>query len=395
MQSCDARYFSAPGRVEIGGNHTDHQRGRVLAAAVGLEISAAAKPNGAGIVRLDYGGSGGSGADEIDLGDLGARASEKGTSAALVRGVADWFVRNGYAIGGFDAVISSNIPVGAGLSSSAAFTVMVGNVFKGLFGADVTPIAIAQAGQFAENVHFGKPCGLMDQTASSFGGLNVIDFADPQSPAVAPVHAELPGYSMCVVDTGGSHADLTPDYAACTSEMKAVARHFGKDCLREVDADDFYSSVGGLRCLGDRAVLRAMHFFGENERVLEQAAALERGDLGAFFELIIESGRSSLALLQNVFSPAAPQQQGLSLALALSGRILAGAGAWRVHGGGFAGTILAFVPDGLKQEYSRQLGSVFGAGSCHYLDIRREGGREVVRGGREADGLVERNRPFE
>ena len=376
MQSRDERYFSAPGRVEIGGNHTDHQRGRVLTAAVGLEIRAAAKPNGTNFVRLDYGGAG---TDEIDLGAPDAHVYEKGTTAALVSGVAEWFKRHGFLIGGFDATISSSIPVGAGLSSSAAFTVLVGNVFKGLFEADISPIGIAHAGQFAENIFFGKPCGLMDQTASSFGGLNIIDFVDPRNPVVTPVQAVIPGYSMCVVDTGGSHADLTPDYASCTREMIAVARHFGKDCLREVSAGDFYSSIGSLRYLGDRAVLRAMHFFWDNDRVLNQAAALESGDLATFFELVIESGRSSLALLQNVFSPADPQQQGLSLALALSGRILDGAGAWRVHGGGFAGTILAFVPDGLKQEYSRQLGSVFGEESCHYLDIRQEGGGEVAK----------------
>jgi len=374
MHICDARYFSASGRVEIGGNHTDHQRGRVLAAAVGLEITAAASPNGTDVVWLDYDVFG---TDEIVLTNLKADPDEKGTSAALVRGVAEWFVLHGRAIGGFNARIATSIPMGAGLSSSAAYAVLIGNIFKGLFGADVSPIEIAQAGQYAENVHFGKPCGLMDQAASSFGGLNVIDFADPQNPIVVPVRAELSGYSMCVVDTGGSHADLTPDYASCATEMKAVARHFGKEYLREVDACDFRSSIGSLRYLGDRAVLRAIHFFGENERVLLQAAALESGDIKAFMGHVIESGRSSMALLQNVYSPSNPQQQGLTLALAMSERILAGTGAWRVHGGGFAGTILAFVPDGQKKAYRCQLGGVFGEDHCHFLNIRREGGGEV------------------
>jgi galactokinase len=360
------RYFSAPGRVEIGGNHTDHQCGRVLAAAVELEMSAAVQQNIMNTVRLnnDF-----FGIDEVELQSLDARPAEVGTVASLIRGVAAWFIMNGHSIGGFDADVSSRIPIGAGLSSSAAFTVLIGNIFKSLYGADVSPIGIAQAGQFAENAYFGKPCGLMDQMASSFGGLNIIDFENPQNPAVTPVNANLSGYSMCVVNTGGSHADLTPDYAACTMEMKVVAKHFGKELLSEVRADEFYDSVGKLRHLGDRAVLRAIHFFGDNERVLKQAAALERGDIQEFFNLVIESGRSSLAYLQNVFSPSNPHEQGLTLALAL---------AWRVHGGGFAGTILSFVPDDLKEAYGGQMDQVFGEGCCHFLGIRQKGGGEVV-----------------
>jgi len=374
MRPSNARFFSAPGRVEIGGNHTDHQRGRVLAAAIGLEIAATAGANGSDIVMIHYDIFG---ADQVSLGNLEIDHSEKGTSASLVRGVAAWFANHGYAIGGFNARITTNIPIGAGLSSSAAYAVLIGNIFKGLFGAEISPIEIAQAGQYAENVHFGKPCGLMDQVASSYGGLNVIDFADLLRPIVTPVRAEFPGYSMCIVDTGGSHADLTADYAACGIEMKAIAAHFGKEYLRDVCAEEFYSSISALRHLGDRAILRAIHFFGEHERVLKQASALESGDTRAFMALVIESGRSSLAYLQNVYSPASPQQQGLTLALALSERVLAGVGAWRVHGGGFAGTILAFVPDGLKQEYSRQLGNVFGEARCHFLNIRDKGGGET------------------
>jgi len=368
------RYFSAPGRVEIGGNHTDHQHGRVLAAAVELVITAAAAPNGTDIVRLR---SERFGTSETDLNVLEACPEEKGTSTALVRGVAAWFVKNRYPVGGFDADLTSNVPVGAGLSSSAAFEVLIGNIFKGLFGADISRLELARAGQFAENVYFGKPSGLMDQTASSFGGLNIIDFKDPDNTVVTPVISSIPGYSMCVVDTGGSHADLTPDYAAIPKDMKTVAAYFGKEFLREIPADEFYNSIGSLRRLGDRAVLRAIHFFEENERVLKQAAAMERGDMEAFFKLIIESGRSSLTCLQNVFSPSAIQEQGVTLALALSERILTETGAWRVHGGGFAGTILAFVPDRLKKKYSLQMQEIFGKGCCHFLNIRKEGGGEI------------------
>ena len=387
--SIGIRYFSAPGRVEIGGNHTDHQHGRVLAAAVGLEITAAAAPDDSNVVKLFVTqGDGSVFAGEhiaaplcsVDLDVPEAIPGEKGTSAALVRGVAAWFSQRGLPVGGFSASLSSNIPIGAGLSSSAAFTVLIGNIFKGLYGADASPIEIAQAGQFAENAYFGKPCGLMDQAASSFGGLNVFDFADPQNPSVLPIRADLSGYSMCVVNTGGSHADLTPDYAACASEMKAVAAFFGKGFLRDVCADEFYSSIPKLRHLGDRAVLRAIHFFAENDRVLMQAAALECGEMSAFLDLVIQSGQSSLACLQNVHSPSNPREQGLSLALALSGEILEGEGAWRVHGGGFAGTILAFVHDGLKEEYKRRMTGVFGDGCCHFLNICFQGGGEIQSG---------------
>jgi len=370
----DTRYFSAPGRVEIGGNHTDHQHGRVLAAAIDLETTADARANATDIVRLDDAAFG---KEEIDLRYLEPLESEKGKSAALVRGVAAWFNENGYPICGFDAQISSNIPFGAGLSSSAAFEVLIGNIFKCLTGAGISRAGIAQAGQFAESVYFGKPSGLMDQTASSFGGLNVIDFLDPKNPRISPVSARLDGFSICVTDTGGSHADLTPDYAAVPCEMKAVAAHFGCDYLREVPEEEFRSSIAALRRYGDRAVLRALHFYGENERVLKQAAALEKGDVHTFLELIVESGRSSLAYLQNVYSPASPQNQGLTIALSLSEKILAGKGAWRVHGGGFAGTILAFVPDELKDIYETGMDNVFGGGCCHFLQICEQGGGEV------------------
>ena len=371
----DTRCFAAPGRVEIGGNHTDHQRGRVLATAIDMETAVAVKVNCLNVVRLS---SVGFGTLEVDLSDLSVRNGEKGTSAALIRGVAAWFRGNGYHIGGFDAEILSTVPIGEGLSSSAAFEVMIGNAFKGLFGADISPVEIALAGQYAENEFFGKPCGLMDQAASSFGGLNVIDFMDSQNPVITPVNAEIPGYHLCVVATGSSHADLTPEYAACTYEMRTVAAYFGKEHLSEVDADEFFSSIGRMRQLGDRAILRAIHFFGENERVLKQADALKRCDIKEFLRLVAESGRSSLTYLQNVYDPANPQQQGLTLALALSEKTLGGKGAWRVHGGGFAGTILAFVPYALKNDYNLAMSAVFGENCCRFLGVREEGGGEKV-----------------
>jgi len=369
------RLFSAPGRVEIGGNHTDHQHGRVLAAAINLEAKCYAVPNGTNTVNItneQYGSL------CIDLDDLAVRESEKETSAALVRGVAAWFSERGYPIGGYDGKITSNIPGGSGLSSSAAFEVLIGNVFKGLFGADVSALDIAIAGRFAENVYFGKPCGLMDQAASSFGGLSMIDFDDPVNTIVKPIKADLSGYALCVVAPGGDHADLTPEYASIPEEMKTVAAHFGKEYLREVEPDDFYSEIFKMKHLSSRAILRAHHFFDDHERVLRQAEALERGDIKHFLDLVNESGRSSLAYLQNVFTSSDPHNQELTLALALSERILTGKGAWRVHGGGFAGTILVFVPDELKETYKKQMSAVFGDNSCLFLNVRHEGGMEVV-----------------
>jgi len=368
------RYFSAPGRVEICGNHTDHQCGKVLAAAIDLCITAVVEPNGTDVVRLNsleqtY---------EIDLTDLSIRFDEKGRSEALVRGVAAWFARNGYRTGGFDAEISSEVPTGAGLSSSAAFEVLIGNIFSSLFGSDVSQTEIAIAGQFAENVYFGKPCGLMDQTISSFGGLCLIDFRRPQEPVVTPVRADFTGYTICVTITGDSHADLTPDYAAITMEMQAAAAHFNRESLRDVTTGEFFASIGKMRRLGDRTISRALHYFGENERVTKIATALENGHIKRFLELVTESGRSSLALLQNIYSVTNPHQQGLTLALALSEQILDGKGAWRVHGGGFAGTIIAFVPDELCEAYSKQMSAVFGEGCCHFLSIREKGGGEEM-----------------
>jgi len=369
------RYFSAPGRVEIGGNHTDHQHGRVLAAAVNLEAKCSAVPNGTNIVNIkneQYGSI------RVDLDKLDVRDDEKETSTALVRGVAAWFKEHGHTTGGFDATVTSNIPVGSGLSSSAAFEVLIGNAFKGLFDITVSPLDIALAGKFAENNYFGKPCGLMDQAASSFGGLSLIDFRDPLNTLVEPIDADLSGYALCVVTTGGDHVDLTSEYAAIPGEMRTIANYFGKDYLRELSLENFYSEIGKMRHLSGRAILRALHFFEEHERVAKQAYALGCGDIPAFLNLVNESGRSSLAYLQNVYSSSDPHNQELTLALALSEKILAGKGAWRVHGGGFAGTILAFVPDDLMDTYSSHMGDIFGDGCCLFLNVRKGGGMEVI-----------------
>jgi len=368
------RFFSAPGRIEVGGNHTDHQNGCVLAAAIDLEATCSAMPNDTNIVNIEnkqYGSI------SVDLSDLSIRDDEKESSTAIVRGVATWFKDRGHPIGGFDASISSNIPAGSGLSSSAAFEVLIGNVFKGLYGADVSPLDIALAGKFAENVYFGKPSGLMDQAASSFGGFNMIDFKDPENAIITPITADLSGYTICVVATGGSHADLTHEYASIPEEMKTVATHFGKDFLRDVPIEEFYAQISGLLHLSDRAILRSIHYFEDHKRVKKQAHALQSGDIKTFLELINESGRSSLAYLQNVYTNASPHEQRITLALALSEKILDGNGACRVHGGGFAGTILAFIPDELKSAYDTQMSKVFGNNSCHFLNIRKEGGHEV------------------
>ena len=363
------RVFSAPGRVEIGGNHTDHQHGRVLAAAINLETVCKARANGTNLVRLQNAQYG---SDLVDLSDLSVREDEKGKSAALIRGVAAWFKEKGYAIGGFDGTVSSTIPPGAGLSSSAAFEVLMGNVFKGLFGSDVSALDIALAGQFAENVYFGKPCGLMDQAASSFGGLVMIDFENPQQPTVRNIPYNLVGYQLCVVDTKGDHADLVDEYAAIPNEMCNIAKHFGKSVLREVEPETFYQNIAALRGYSDRAVLRAMHFFGENDRVLRQGEALAQGKIRDFLDLVLESGQSSISRLQNIYPTFGINNQEISLALALSEQILKGEGAWRVHGGGFAGTILSFVPDELRDEYKNRMRSVFGDNSCYFLNVCQE-----------------------
>lgn len=375
----DISIFSAPGRSEIGGNHTDHQHGRVLAAAVNLDVIAVTTPTDDNIVTIK---SAGHTLDVIDLSDLSIVEAEKNHASALIRGICARFKELGYNIGGFTAYTTSNVLKGSGLSSSAAFEVLVGTILNHLYNnGEMSAVLIAQISQYAENVYFGKPSGLMDQTASSVGGFITIDFKDPADPIVEKVDFDFAhsGYSLCIVDTKGNHADLTPDYAAVPTEMKAIANYFGKKYLRDVPAVEFFSNISKLRELGnDRALLRAIHFFGDNERVCDEVAALKANNFEEFKRLIIQSGDSSYKYLQNVYSPGSPPMQGVSLGLALSERLLAGKGAYRVHGGGFAGTIQAFVPNDMLLEYKSTLEEVFGKDSCYILSVRPVGGILVL-----------------
>ena len=373
-----SRYFSAPGRSEICGNHTDHNRGKVLAAAVDLDIIAAVEPTDDGLVVVK---SEGYPEDRISLSELSVSHSEKNTSAALIRGVLAGFKARGYEIGGFRAYTRSNVLKGSGLSSSAAFEVLIGTVLSGLYnGGKASAVEIAQIAQYAENVYFGKPSGLMDQMASSVGGFTKIDFKDPENPEIEAISLDLKAhdYNLCIIDTRGDHADLTPDYAAIPSEMKAAAGYFGKDYLRELSREDIIENISALRdAVGDRAVLRALHFMDENVRVDELAAAIKSGDFSAFLSVIERSGDSSYKYLQNVYTCAHPDEQGVSLALYMAKSLLGGEGAVRVHGGGFAGTIQAFVPDAKLKEFVKGMEKVFGDGSCYVLSVRPYGGVEV------------------
>lgn len=367
----DLRFVSSPGRTEIGGNHTDHQSGRVLAASIQLDTVAAVAANDGAVVNID---SEGFPPIQVDLTELAARDAERGTTAAVVRGCAARMQALGYRVGGFDAAVTSSVLVGSGLSSSAAFEVLVCTIFDNLFNEGaMPPVLRAQISQFAENNYFGKPSGLMDQTASSVGGIVAIDFreAEPEVTALQYDFAAK-GYVLAVVNTGGSHDDLTDAYAAIRAEMEQVAALFGQSRLRFVDPQAFDEQLPALHGkVSDRALLRAMHFFDENARVPQMVEALERNDLEAFFALIIASGDSSWKLLQNVW--ASPQEQPISLALALSERMLRGRGAWRIHGGGFAGTILAFVPTDGYAAYRQRMDAMFGAGACCLLNIRQVG----------------------
>ena len=371
-------HFSAPGRTEIGGNHTDHQHGCVLAAAVDMTTTAEVTLNGTKRIRVN---SEGYKPVEIDLSDLAVKGSEKNTTAALIRGVAAAFAQRGYKLAGFDAKVSSTVLPGSGLSSSAAFEVLIGRILNGLFADNaVSAIEIAQIGQYAENVYFGKPSGLMDQMASSVGGLVFIDFADPKRPIVEKIDHDFAhcGYTPCILDSGADHADLTDEYAAIPQEMRSVARCFGKEVLREVNEAEFYAQLKQVReQTGDRAVLRAMHFFDENRRVLEQVQALKNGDFEGFLAGVRASGRSSWMLLQNIIPLGSTAHQQMALAQALCEKLLDGRGACRVHGGGFAGTILAFVPDEMLGQFRSGAEAVLGEGSCHVLSIRQTGGTRL------------------
>lgn len=371
--------FSAPGRTEVGGNHTDHNHGKVLAASVDLDAVAAASKNDENIVRVK---SRGYNIDIVDLSDLEVSEKDAGKSRALVRGVVARFKELGYNIGGFDATTASKVLSGSGLSSSAAFEVLVGTILNHLYNdGKISPVEIAKIAQYAENVHFKKPCGLLDQMACSVGGFVTIDFADPSSPVIESVSLdfEKTGHSLCIVDTKGNHSDLTDEYGFVRSEMESVAAFFGKKVLREITKQQVVENAGEIvRKTGERALLRALHFFNDNERVEKEVAALKAGDFEAFKALVIESGLSSYMYNQNVYSNKEPKSQPLSLALALSEELLKGKGAWRVHGGGFAGTIQAFVPNELLESYTRVMKSVFGDDCCYVLNIRPIGGARFI-----------------
>lgn len=366
--------FSAPGRTELGGNHTDHQHGLVLAAAVTLDTKAAAAENNDGCIRVI---SEGYAPVTVPIDELEKHPEERNTTAALVRGVAAGFLRRGYGVRGFDAYVVSDVLPGSGLSSSAAFEVLIGTVINALSGGALSPVEIARIGQYAENKYFGKPSGLMDQTASAVGGIVAIDFADPGAPVITPVEFDFAecGYALCIIDSGADHAELTEEYAAITNELKAVCRVFGKEHLREVDEHEFYARIAEVRrAAGDRAALRAAHVFNENKRCTVETAALGNGDFERFLQLVSESGRSSWMYLQNVIPTGSTARQELAFALLLCERLLGGRGAFRVHGGGFAGTVQAFVPEDMLAGFRAGIDSVLGAGSCHVLSIRREGG---------------------
>ena len=370
--------FSAPGRTEIGGNHTDHQHGCVLAAAVDLETVADVCLNGTDKIWIQ---SEGYPAFNIDINDLSVSDSEKNTTVALVRGVVAGFVNRNVQVQGFDAVIHSTVLPGSGLSSSAAFEVLIGTIINELFNdGKISAEEIAMIGQYAENVYFGKPCGLMDQMASSVGSLVYIDFEDPKQPKVEKIDFDLAeaGYALCIIDSGADHADLTDEYAAIPMEMKQVCSLFGKDVLREIPEETFLAALPSLRGqVSDRAILRAMHIYRENERVAKQAQALKDKDIATFLELIKESGNSSWKYLQNITPAGAVKHQEVAVALALCDTYLKGQGAYRVHGGGFAGTVQAFVPLDILEYFKNTIEAVLGENSCHVLNIRQQGGIRV------------------
>lgn len=368
--------FSVPGRSEISGNHTDHNNGCVLAASIDLDMIAVAAPTGDGVIRLK---SAGFDADEVVIANRDETKKDRYSSKSLIAGVCDGMIKEGYTVGGFVSYTTNNVFKGSGLSSSAAFEVMIGNILRTLYQNDITDIEIAKIAQYAENEFFGKPCGLMDQTACAVGGFIAIDFEDPKNPIVTKPAFDLTavGYSLCIVNTGGNHADLNEDYASVPAEMKAVASSLGAPVLRYSSKDALVNAIPTLREEhGDRAILRAFHYFNENARVAKQAKALCEGNTAAFLALVNESGASSFRYLQNVYTTKNVAEQGLSLALALSEdflQTLDKPSACRVHGGGFAGTIQAFVPIENAESYRNVMDAVFGKGACHILKIRLKG----------------------
>ncbi len=371
--------FSAPGRTEIGGNHTDHQRGKVLAGSVNLDIIAVASPNEDNVIRVQ---SEGFRTIAIDLADFSIHEDETDHAEAIVRGVAARFAQLGCTVGGFDTYTTSTVLKGSGLSSSAAFEVLLGNIINTMyFEGKCDAVQIAQVGQYAENVYYGKPSGLLDQMASSVGAMVTVDFADQSAPVVERVDFNFAatGHALCIIDSGASHSDLTPEYAAVPGELKEICAHFGKSVLREVDENDFYAALPELRTkAGDRAVLRAIHVYDDNRRVESEVEALRAGDFDAFLACVRGSGLSSWRCLQNVVPAGYTRNQEVALALTLAEKLLDGRGACRVHGGGFAGTIQAYVPMDILEGFKREIERVLGKGSCHVLSIRGVGGTRLV-----------------
>lgn len=378
---CEASVFSVPGRSELSGNHTDHNHGKVMAGSINLDIIAIASKTEDGIIRIK---SQGFPEDVVDI-DIYKTPNDADffKSSALIAGMSRAFENAGKKTGGYCAYTTSNVFKGSGLSSSAAFEVMVGNILNHFYNeGKVDNVEIAKMAQYSENVFFGKPCGLMDQMACAVGGFVYIDFEDTKNPVIEKIPFDLSGagYALCIVNTGGNHADLNEDYASVPYEMKSVAKYFGKEYLRQLDKNTVLENVEALRqACGDRAILRAIHFFNENERVTKQADALHKGDVLKFLDYVIKSGNSSFMYLQNVFTTKNVSEQGLSLALAITDSTLAGKGcAYRVHGGGFAGTIQAFVKFELVEEYRKAIDGAFGKGACHVLKIRPYGAIQVL-----------------
>ena len=374
----DMRFFSAPGRTEVGGNHTDHNNGKVLAAAVNLDAIAAVSKRDDGIICVN---SAGYTPITVDSADHEIKDNEAGKSDALIRGVCARFKELGYNYGGFNASVTSRVLSGSGLSSSAAYEVLIGTILNYLYNdGKISAVEIAQISQCAENVYFKKPCGLMDQTACSVGGFVQIDFEDTSKPVINKVDFDIAkhGYILCIVDTGGNHADLTGDYAAIRLEMNSVAEYFGKNVLRQVDEKEVFENIGDIRKkTGDRAIERAIHFYNENKRVERLAKALSDGNFDEFKNIIIESGKSSYMYNQNCFTLSNPDEQPVALALCICEELLKGKGAYRVHGGGFAGTIQAFVPETDAESFVASMRKVFGGNSCYILKVRSHGGCEI------------------
>lgn len=376
---CDDIFiFSAPGRTEICGNHTDHNLGRVVAASVNLDIIAVVTKTDDGKITVK---SEGYPMDEIEISNLSVKDEEKNKSISLIRGMTARFSELGYNIGGFKAYMTSNVLKGSGLSSSAAFEVMIGTILNGIYNDNkVSAAEIAKIAQYAENVYFMKPCGLMDQMASSVGGIITIDFEDKNNPVIEKIDFDFSGagYALCIVDTGGNHADLTDEYASIPAEMKEVAGFFGKETLRGLEKNDIISNINKLReKFGDRAVLRSLHFIDENENVTLLADALKNGNFDEFLRINKKSGNSSFRYLQNVYANINPSEQGISLAVYMAENILRDKGSYRVHGGGFGGTTQNFVPIEMAQDFKKEIEKVFGEGKCHILNIRKYGGIKV------------------